>query len=77
MARSCRSSIRRLQPVRRLSEVKGKPGEVIAVDDDGFSVCAQGGQIRVSKVKAEGGKKVSAADYAREVGLSVGQVLGR
>lgn len=67
----------RLQPVRRLSEVKGKPGEVIAVDDDGFSVCAQGGQIRVSKVKAEGGKKVSAADYAREVGLSVGQVLGR
>ena len=66
-----------LSPVRRLSEVKGKPGEVIAVDEDGFSVCAQGGQILVRKVKAEGGKKASAADFARESGLTVGQFLGR
>jgi methionyl-tRNA formyltransferase len=57
--------------------VKGKPGEVISVDEDGFSVCAQGGQIRVSKVKAEGGKKIAASEFAKEGGLSVGQVLGR
>ena len=66
-----------LEPVRRLAEVKGKPGEVIAIDEDGFSVCAQGGRIAIRKVKPEGGKKVSAAEYAREVGLAVGQVLGR
>lgn len=66
-----------LNPVRRLSEVKGKPGEVIAVDEDGFSVCAQGGQIRIRKVKPEGGKKVSAAEYARDSALTIGQVLGR
>ncbi|MCJ2017918.1 MULTISPECIES: methionyl-tRNA formyltransferase [unclassified Methylobacterium] len=66
-----------LRPVRRLGDVKGKPGEVIAVDEDGFSVCAQGGRIEIRKVKPEGGKKVSAADYARETGLAVGQVLGR
>jgi methionyl-tRNA formyltransferase len=66
-----------LHPVRRLSDVKGKPGEVIAIDDAGFSVCAQGGQIEIRKVKAEGGKKMSAVDYARETGLAVGQVLGR
>lgn len=67
----------RLVPIRRLSDVKGKPGEVISVDEDGFSVCAQGGQIRVSKVKAEGGKKIAASEFAKEGGLSVGQVLGR
>jgi methionyl-tRNA formyltransferase len=66
-----------LTSVRRLSDVKGKPGEVIAVDEDGFSVCAQGGQVLIRKVKPEGGKKVSAAEFARESGLAVGQVLGR
>ncbi len=67
----------RLHPIRRSRDVKGKPGEVIAIDADGFSVCAQGGQIEVSKVKAEGGKKVAAAVYAEETGLAVGQMLGR
>lgn len=66
-----------LHPFRRIADVKGKPGDVIAVEADGFSVCAQGGRIEVRKVKAEGGKKVSAGDYARETGLAVGQVLGR
>lgn len=55
----------------------GKPGEVIAIDDAGFSVCAQGGRIEIRKVKAEGGKKIAAAAFAQEVGLAVGQVLGR
>ena len=64
-------------PRAGIADVNGKPGEVIAVEADGFSVCAQGGRIEVRKVKAEGGKKVSAGDYARETGLAVGQVLGR
>ena len=50
---------------------------MIAVDEDGFSVCAQGGRIEIRKVKPEGGKKVSAAAYAKETGLAVGQTLGR
>lgn len=67
----------RLHPTRRLSDVKGKPGEVIGIDENGFSVCAQGGRIEIRKVKPEGGKKVSAAEYAQEIGLAAGQVLGR
>lgn len=67
----------RLHPVRRLGDVKGKPGEIIAVDDDGFSVCAQGGRIEVRKVKPEDGKKVSAAEFAASGGIAVGQFLGR
>jgi methionyl-tRNA formyltransferase len=67
----------RLHPVRRLGDVKGKPGEVIAVDDDGFSVCAQGGRIEIRKVKPEDGKKVAAAEFAAASGLALGQILGR
>ena len=66
----------RLHPVRRFSEVKGKPGEVIAVDDHGFSVCAQGGRIEVLKVKPEGGKKISAGAVVASGGLGLGAKLG-
>ncbi len=53
----------------------GKPGEVIAVDGDGFEVAADSGSIRISKVRAGAGK-VAAAEYAREAGLRVGEILG-
>jgi len=67
----------RLHPVRRLGKVKGKPGEVIAVDEDGFSVCAQGGRIEIRKVKPEDGKKIAASEFAASGGIALGQVLGR
>jgi len=67
----------RLHPVRRLGDVKGKPGEVIAVDEDGFSVCAQGGRIEIQKVKPEDAKKISAAEFAASGGIALGQILGR
>ena len=66
----------RLHAVRRLGDVKGKPGEVIAVDADGFSVCAQGGRIEIRKVKPEDGKKISAAEFAAATGLTTGTKLG-
>ncbi|MCJ2142045.1 methionyl-tRNA formyltransferase [Methylobacterium sp. E-066] len=66
-----------LHPVRRLGEVKGKPGEVIAVDEDGFSVCAQGGRIEIRKVKPEDGKKITASEFAASGGIALGQILGR
>lgn len=66
----------RLHPVRRFAEVKGKPGEVIAVDANGFSICAQGGRIEVLKVKPDGGKKVAAGAFAEAGGIALGVKLG-
>ncbi|GJD42578.1 Methionyl-tRNA formyltransferase [Methylobacterium cerastii] len=66
----------RLHPVRALGGVKGKVGEVIAVGDESIRVTAQGGQIEIFKVKPEGGKKLSATEFAQDGGLSVGTILG-
>ncbi|MDJ0951453.1 MAG: methionyl-tRNA formyltransferase [Alphaproteobacteria bacterium] len=57
-------------------EGEGKPGEVIAVDGDGFTVAAGGGAIQVHRVRPEGGKKDSAGAFAGEAGLKQGDVLG-
>jgi len=54
----------------------GRPGEVLAVDDAGMTIAASGGQIQVTRVRPEGGQRVSAAAFAKSVGLRPGVRLG-
>ncbi len=63
-------------PTRTFGAVVGKPGEIAAVGDGSIRVTTHGGQIEVFKLKHEDGKKMSAADFAREAGLVAGTPLG-
>jgi methionyl-tRNA formyltransferase len=54
----------------------GAPGEVMAVGEAGFTVAAAGGQIEVTRVRPEGGQKISAGAFAQSVGLRPGVRLG-
>ena len=54
----------------------GQPGEVTAIDEAGFTVAAAGGQLQVSRVRPEGGQKISAAVFARSAELRPGAQLG-
>lgn len=53
-------------------EEPGMPGRVLRVDDEGFEVRLNGGVLRVLRVQPEGGKKVSAGEWAKAVGLQAG-----
>jgi methionyl-tRNA formyltransferase len=66
----------RKHPTRTFGGVRGKIGEVCEVGPESFRVSAHGGQIEVFKLKAEGAKKMSAGDFAREAGLTAGTLLG-
>ena len=66
----------RKHPVRTFGAVKGKVGEVTDIGAESMRVTAQGGQIEVTKVKPEEGKKVSAAEWARAAGVAAGTILG-
>ncbi len=59
----------------RLSGDSGQPGEVVAIDDESFTVAASQGAIRVMRVRADAGK-VSATEYAASSNLSVGDRFG-
>jgi methionyl-tRNA formyltransferase len=54
----------------------GRPGEVTAVDEAGVTIAASGGQILVTRVRPEGGQKVSAGAFAKSAGLRPGVRLG-
>jgi methionyl-tRNA formyltransferase len=62
--------------VRTFGAVKGKIGEITDIGPESIRITAQGGQIEVSKVKPEEGKKVSAAEWANSTGISPGTILG-
>lgn len=59
----------RKHPVRTYGDVRGKPGEIALVTETSLFINAQGGRIEVLRLKAEGGKKMGAGEYARNVGL--------
>jgi len=54
----------------------GVAGRVIEISDGGVTVQSVGGRILVKRVKPSGGGKVSAAEWAKEAGLSAGDNLG-
>lgn len=66
----------RKHPVRTFGAVKGKIGEVTEIGEQSIRITAQGGQVEVFKLKLEGGKKMSAAEFANSGGLTVGTILG-
>lgn len=50
----------------------GMPGRVLRIADDGIDIRLNGDVLRVQRVQAAGGKKQSAAEWARAAGLAEG-----
>ncbi len=65
-----------LEARKRVGGLSALPGEVTAVDDEGLTIAAPGGQIQVTRVRPEGGQKVNAGAFARRAGLRPGARLG-
>ncbi len=62
--------------VRTFGAVKGKVGEITEIGAESMRITAQGGQVEVSKVKAEDTKKISPAEWAKSAGVAAGTILG-
>lgn len=58
------------------SNLGGQPGEVLSVEEDHFMVAAQGGSIKVMRVKPHDDKKLYAKDYVSDSSIEVGKILG-
>lgn len=60
----------------RIDTAEAPPGIVQDIDDEGFTVAAEGGAIRVERVRPGKDKKLPAADYAAQSGLKAGDRFG-
>ncbi|MFW6024630.1 MAG: methionyl-tRNA formyltransferase [Dichotomicrobium sp.] len=57
-------------------EGTGAPGEVLEAGESGFTVAADGGAIRVQRVRPAGGKKFPAGEFVAASRLKAGDRLG-
>ena len=53
-----------------------RPGQVLEVDPTGMLVACGDGAVRVIQVQAPGKRRISAVEFARGRGISIGDVLG-
>ncbi len=60
----------------RFADVVGKSGEISAIGETSIKITASGGQIEVTRLRHEDGKKMDAVEFVRSAGLTVGAVLG-
>jgi methionyl-tRNA formyltransferase len=61
---------------QQTGEAGGTPGEIVSASDDGIVIACEDGQVRVGRVRPDGGKKVAAGEYASESGLKAGTKCG-
>ncbi|MDH3629963.1 MAG: formyltransferase family protein [Gammaproteobacteria bacterium] len=59
----------------RKADASGEPGCIVSIDDSGLVVATADGAIRIIKVRADAGK-MTATEYAAEMGLATGARLG-
>ncbi len=57
---------------QKLAGASGEPGSILAIDDAGMVVATKDGGIRIKRVRAAGGKKVTAAEWAKSAGIAAG-----
>jgi methionyl-tRNA formyltransferase len=50
----------------------GAPGEIVAVGADGIQVAAKDGRVLIKRVRAPGGQKISAQEFASSADLKTG-----
>jgi len=57
------------------SAVEGSPGEIVDITEQGLVVAAINGAILVTRVQVEGSPKIAAPEFAKQMGLKVGDKL--
>ena len=74
---TCQGKKVRLYDARMIPSATGKkPGEIIAIEEEGLQIAAKGGTITVGKLRVDKGEKVGAMEFARSLNAKVGDRLG-
>ncbi len=60
---------------QRVDAATGAPGTILSIDATGMVVAAGQGGLRIRRVRAPGGKKVAAAEWAASAGIAAGAVF--
>lgn len=72
---SLHGGILKIWQAKIASEDKGKPGEIIAINAEGFIVACGKGSLQIIRVQKPGGTKLNATDYLSGNPLRLGDIF--
>jgi methionyl-tRNA formyltransferase len=64
-------------PAKDPKGIAGKYGEVVAVEDDGFTVVCADGRFKVTRVQPADGKKIEAGEWIKSAGVKTGAIFDK
>jgi methionyl-tRNA formyltransferase len=74
----CKGETVQLFGARSSADSTGIPsGTIVSIEENGMTIAAGDESLLIRKVRAPGGAKVSAAEWAGEKGIGAGEVLGQ
>ena len=58
-------------PAKDPKGIAGKVGEIVAIDEEGFTVVCADGRFKITRVQPADGKKIGAGEWAKSANLAV------
>ncbi len=73
---TCNGNVVQIFDSALIAETGATPGEITALSEQGMTVAASDGRILIKRVRSQGGKKISASEFAAQNNLNAGARLG-
>jgi methionyl-tRNA formyltransferase len=59
------------------SAIDKQPGEIVSIEEGNVQIAVKGGIIQIGKLRADKGEKIGPAEFAKSVGMKVGDRFGK
>ena len=59
------------------STIEKQPGEIVSIEERNIQVAAKGGVIQIGKLRVDKGEKIGPIEFAKSVGLKIGDRFGK
>ena len=57
-------------------DIDKQPGEIVSIEEGSLQIAGRGGIIQIGKLRVDKGEKVGPAEFAKTIGVKVGDRLG-
>ena len=59
------------------SAIHKEPGEIVSIEEGGVQIAVKGGMIKIGKLRVDKGEKIGPMEFAKSIGVKVGDRFGK
>jgi methionyl-tRNA formyltransferase len=59
------------------ADIHKQPGEVVSIEGGSVQIAVKGGIIQIGKLRVDKGDKIGPAEFAKSIGVKIGDRFGK